>query len=84
MTALLAHPYSIRTALWATCIAQALKTSDTLISFNSQLAESETFKEETLQGIMGEKRAAVERGLKKKELEGVSLAVGSFLKALKT
>lgn len=74
----------MRTALAATCIAQALKTSDTLISFNSQLAESETFKEETLQGIMGEKRAAVERGFKKKELEGVSLADGSFLKALKT
>lgn len=33
---------------------------------------------------MGEKRAAVERGFKKKELEGVSLADGSFLKALKT
>lgn len=79
----LAHPYSIWTTLGATRISQALKTSDTLISFNSQLVKSETFKEETLQGIMGESRTAGEQGFKKKALEGASLADGSFLKSFK-
>lgn len=79
----LVHPYSIWTALGATCISQALKTSDTLISFNSQLVKSETFKEETLQGIMGGSRTAGEHGFKKEALEGASLADGSFLKSFK-
>lgn len=74
------HPCGIWTVLGATCSSQALKTSDTLISFSSQLVKSETFKEETLQGIMGENRTAGEHGFKKKALEGPSLADGSFLK----
>lgn len=55
---------------WGLHVCQALKPSDTPNQPNSQLAESETFKEETPRGILGDMEQIGQLVLKKESARG--------------
>lgn len=61
---------------WGLHVCQALKPSDTPNQPNSQLAGSETFKEETPQGILGDMEQPEQQILKRKAPEGPGLGGG--------
>lgn len=61
---------------WGLHVCQALKPSDTPNQPNSQLAGSETFKEETPQGILGDMEQPEQHILKKESARGSGVGGG--------